>query len=570
MFRTDKSLYLGLLALCCLSFLTCTAALPLLNSTVTPIGGDQDVNLNVGQHVRVTSENWGLGVVLIVFGLMEVFYGFKLIRITLIVAGFLSWAIAAMMIMVAIRWDLVYTTFMPQYYYLWVWLLAGLIGATLSFRYWDLGVTFTGAFGGFAVAMGIIAAANLAFTNAGRYVILAILILCGAAVATFYERVFIILGTSFGGAYMFMFGLDEFVQVGYREMIVIFDFTGQTLVYHPNAYVYAMLGSSLVLAGLGIAWEFWHHETPFFVDRKELFRIYGRPFGKRPRKLAGQRIHQHLQTKEWYAYIRSCACLKRWTIEDVLYNEEDCVAEIGQAAPTIESVPQAGELPSSVADPESSSKGEKTQGSGAGEVPLKTAPMDDPTSGPQEQTTGSSSDRKPEAVAASKTLSSEGTSTNIPKPASSPTAATESEKATSTSTTATITTSSTTSMTEHIGSSSRVESHGVYGAHLPFVPTQSTHPGPHHPLFSSHIGTHTMELVGLVADDMSPGNTIPREYMAQRPSSASAATSGILPHLPLATPQVLHMFEFSENTLASSHKSQGSESSLEGDTKNDS
>ena len=63
----------------------------LLNSTVAPIAGDDNVNLDVGQHVRVTSENWGLGVALIVFGLVEVFYGFKLIRITLIFTGFLSW-----------------------------------------------------------------------------------------------------------------------------------------------------------------------------------------------------------------------------------------------------------------------------------------------------------------------------------------------------------------------------------------------------------------------------------------------------------------------------------------------
>lgn len=468
-----------------------------------------------------------------------------------------------MMIMVAIRWDLVYTTFMPQYYYLWVWLLAGLTGAILSFRFWDLGVTFTGAFGGFAVAMGIIAAANLAFTNAGRYVILAILILCGAALATFYERVFIILGTSFGGAYMFMFGLDEFVQVGYREMVVIFDFTGKTLVYHPNAYVYAMLGSSLVLAGLGIAWEFWHHETPFFVDRKELFRIYGRPFGKRPQKLVGQRIHHHLKSKGWYTYIRSCACLQRWTIEDVLYSEEDCAAEIGHATPTAETVPQAGELPSSTTGTESPSKGEKTSGADEGEVPLKTAPMESSTSEPQEHSNGNSNGAKTEAGATSNAPGSEGTSVNILNPTLSPaSSATVTESTTTTITT----TSSTTSTTEHIPSS-HVESHGV---HFPFVPNQSTHHIPHHPLFSPHIDTHTMELVGLVTDDISPGNTIPREYMAQHPLAASVATATVLPHLPLTTPQALHMFEFSEYTLASSHKSQDSESSLEGNTKNDS
>lgn len=93
MLRIHRNLRVGLSTLCCLTFVTCITALPrlLLNSTLTPIGDGENVILDVGQHVRVTSENWGLGIVLTVFGLVEVFYGFKLIRITLIFTGFLSW-----------------------------------------------------------------------------------------------------------------------------------------------------------------------------------------------------------------------------------------------------------------------------------------------------------------------------------------------------------------------------------------------------------------------------------------------------------------------------------------------
>lgn len=92
MSRTHKSWCLGLSILLCLAFASCIAARPIkINETITPVGGDDDVDLNVGQHVQITSQNWGLGISLIILGLIEVFYGFKLIRITLFVTGFLSW-----------------------------------------------------------------------------------------------------------------------------------------------------------------------------------------------------------------------------------------------------------------------------------------------------------------------------------------------------------------------------------------------------------------------------------------------------------------------------------------------
>ncbi|KAF9906861.1 hypothetical protein EC991_000225 [Linnemannia zychae] len=239
-----------------------------------------------------------------------------------------------MMVTVIIRWDLVYFLFKPAHYYFWLWFLLGLLGAILSFRYWDLGVAFAGGFGGFALAMGIIAAVNDShnMTNVPRYILLAVLILGGAAIAIFYERFAIILGTSMGGAFLFMFGVDEFLQAGYREMIVIFDFAGKTLQYHPDRKVFIMIGCSLVLALLGIAWEYWHHAKPLLVDRRALFRIYGRPFGKRPHKLAGQRLKRKVAQSDWYSYLAGCVCLRRRTAEEVLYGDDEGYDETAAAA----------------------------------------------------------------------------------------------------------------------------------------------------------------------------------------------------------------------------------------------
>jgi len=131
--------------------------------------------------------------------------------------------------MVSLNWQLEYYLFKPSHYVFWVWFLVGLVGALICFRFWDLGVTFAGAFGGFAIAVAIVAISDRHISSTLRYILLVAFILIGAALATLFERVAVILCTSFGGSYMFMYGLDGFLQVGYREMIVIFQFTGRTL-----------------------------------------------------------------------------------------------------------------------------------------------------------------------------------------------------------------------------------------------------------------------------------------------------------------------------------------------------
>ncbi|KAF9343752.1 hypothetical protein BGX26_005244 [Mortierella sp. AD094] len=203
---------------------------------------------------------------MIVFGALLVFFGFKLIRVTLLLMGFVTWAVVATIVMAIVHWDMVSIFFHPAQYYFWMWFLAGLAGALISFRFWDMGVVFVGGFGGFSLAMGIIAACNTSF---------------------------------FSGAFLLMYGLDEFLQLGYREMFAIFGFTGRMLSYHPTKNVYTMIESSLGLACLGIIWELLLHKEPLWKDRKALFSVCGQQFGKRPAKLMGQRVHHRIRFSRW-------------------------------------------------------------------------------------------------------------------------------------------------------------------------------------------------------------------------------------------------------------------------------
>lgn len=61
-----------------------------LPTNVTPV--DNNLDLDVGQKSAVSKQNWALGVILIIVGLVQVFYGFKFIRLTLLVVGFLTWS----------------------------------------------------------------------------------------------------------------------------------------------------------------------------------------------------------------------------------------------------------------------------------------------------------------------------------------------------------------------------------------------------------------------------------------------------------------------------------------------
>jgi hypothetical protein len=55
------------------------------------VNGDGTVILDVGQKTVVNSQNAALATILILLGLIQVFFGFRLIRITLVITGFISW-----------------------------------------------------------------------------------------------------------------------------------------------------------------------------------------------------------------------------------------------------------------------------------------------------------------------------------------------------------------------------------------------------------------------------------------------------------------------------------------------
>ncbi|KAG0343905.1 hypothetical protein BG004_004904 [Podila humilis] len=207
---------------------------------------------------KFTWQNCIYGLLFIFFGLVEVLHGYKYIRFTMLVAGFLVWASVAVMIMIIA--DTNSGTYQSSAVYFAVWFIVGLVGGAVSFYFWHIGIILTGAYGMFVIVAIIFTAANVK-SYVLRFTFLALFLVLGGVLTKKYERMSVILATSFGGAYSIIFGLDMFVQAGFRATFHVI-LSMSTARFHPVAGTWVMIACVPVIAIFGIVWELRHHEEP--------------------------------------------------------------------------------------------------------------------------------------------------------------------------------------------------------------------------------------------------------------------------------------------------------------------
>lgn len=131
-------------------------------------------------------------IVLLLGGTVSCFFGYRLFRIVLAIFGFILGALAASSI-----FGMSDTTYM-----LIAAGVGGLIGAAVLMAAYFVGVAVVGAGLGAAVA-------NIAFSAADKdpgVFVVALLAIAGAVGAVYLQRYFIIIGTSFGGAWTMIVG----------------------------------------------------------------------------------------------------------------------------------------------------------------------------------------------------------------------------------------------------------------------------------------------------------------------------------------------------------------------------
>ncbi|KAG0330865.1 hypothetical protein BG004_001947 [Podila humilis] len=229
-------------------------------------------------------ENFVYGILFLFFGAVEVLHGYRYIRFTMLVAGFLVWSSTAVMIMLIVNTGA--GSYLSSELYFLIWLAVGLVGSVVSFYLYHVGIVLTGAYGAFAVIAVIFTAVNLR-NYIARYTLLAIFVILAGYLTKRYERIAVILATSVGGAYMMMYGLDMFVQTGFRGTYHVI-LTQSTAEFNPTPGTWVMVACVPVIAIFGIVWELHHHETPvgswwFGIGAKPLPEIPG----EKPRRCCG-------------------------------------------------------------------------------------------------------------------------------------------------------------------------------------------------------------------------------------------------------------------------------------------
>ncbi|CAG8706172.1 2607_t:CDS:2, partial [Dentiscutata heterogama] len=172
-------------------------------------------------HHPLTYIDIVFGIIWIIIGLFQCFYGYKFIRITMFFVGFVWFAFIAYLIA-----DYLYGT-SPAYSFFVIILISGLVGAIICFFLWELSILLIGGYGGIG--------------------------------SPFYSTYAIIATTSIGGAFAIIWGIDDFLQTGFQTLFLIL-FKKENSYFEADWKVYVLLACWILLIIAGIAWELYTHQ----------------------------------------------------------------------------------------------------------------------------------------------------------------------------------------------------------------------------------------------------------------------------------------------------------------------
>jgi hypothetical protein len=204
-------------------------------------------------------------VILIIVGLALNFFGYRLIRTTLFVMGFLLFSFLGFM-------------FLPQLHLsdqvvLLISFCLGLLGGFIGMFLVSFGLFVLGSLAGFSLGLLIISLHPAAFleTSSARAIFLITFITLGILLMYFLQKPAIIISTSMLGSFIFFNGFDVFAHQGFVSQTRAFlkgqiDVSGQSVSANPN--LYAVIACVPLLALVGMVVQFLmnrHYERGFAI-----------------------------------------------------------------------------------------------------------------------------------------------------------------------------------------------------------------------------------------------------------------------------------------------------------------
>lgn len=161
-----------------------------------------------------------LGVLFLAVGFFFCFFGTSLWRFTLFAAGFIFSFFFTYGLLLNLEGPFAGGNFGPDrsWILLAICLAVGFVGGCIATCLYRIGVFLIGAVGGFFLATLILSLAQSSITSGGGRVafILAFAIVAGF-LSLMVEKHVVIFATAYAGAYLFVYGIDKFVDSGFAR-----------------------------------------------------------------------------------------------------------------------------------------------------------------------------------------------------------------------------------------------------------------------------------------------------------------------------------------------------------------
>ncbi|KAJ1569374.1 hypothetical protein HK096_003320 [Nowakowskiella sp. JEL0078] len=206
----------------------------------------------------VNSLNWSTGtagIILIIAGLAMAFFGYALFKVVLFIGGFFLFSGLAYVGLNIIQSSFPSTAnaFAQNglVIYFVVCMVVGALGGGLTLCLWRVGLSAIGGLLGFVAAVAIeqCVEGGLIKSEIGRIVFIAIFVIVFAIAIHFLEKPLIILGTALPGSYAAVWGLDIFINTGFKNAAVtLLQNSGEI---HVTTTIWIMFGAFIGIGLLG-------------------------------------------------------------------------------------------------------------------------------------------------------------------------------------------------------------------------------------------------------------------------------------------------------------------------------
>ncbi|KAH7059132.1 hypothetical protein BKA57DRAFT_529788 [Linnemannia elongata] len=212
------------------------------------------------------------GGVLLGVGILLCLYGFRYLRFSLLLTGFIGGAIAAYAILLNTEPDGLWSN--RVLIYCAVCIAAGLLIGVVMLGLNKYATWILGGAGGLALGVYILSwrAGGLIHNTVGRIALMAGAAALGMFLSTFLGKLTTIFATVLIGGYMFTLGLDMFLRTGFLENYKHLFRTGNQVPYQMYSGIYGMLGVLSLTFLLGYLFQ-----IPLYFLHKRRQRRYAVP-----------------------------------------------------------------------------------------------------------------------------------------------------------------------------------------------------------------------------------------------------------------------------------------------------